>query len=322
MAGQPVVEGHRGGGSALSVRGLLVRLAGIAWVTVAATATAWLIVHLLRPNLFPAEHGTLPARLAHFLDRAFLHFDFGQSQAVGRPMVADMIRRGLPADVSLLVGGLAFGLLAGVLGGLLCALRPRSLSARALNAVAMVAFCAPVYVVGLGLLLLFGSGIAVVNIGFEIPTNYVPFADSPSGWLGALIAPWIVLGLPLAGMCLRVMQGAMVDVEGEDYLRTARAKGLSEWRVLRRHAVPAALGPTATLAGTAMPFLLTNLVLIEKVYSVPGVFQDFTAAIGRADYQLVFGVTAVGALLIGTTTLLFDLFLQWLDPRVRMSAAS
>ena len=306
----------------MTVRGLLLRIVGIAWVTVAATATAWLLVHLLRPNLFADEHGALPVRLWHYLERAFLHFDFGQSRSIGRLQVADMIRRGLPADISLLAGGLAFGLLGGVLGGLLCSLRPRSLPARSLNAAAMVAFCAPVYVVGLGLLLLFGSGIAVIDVGLEIPTNYVAFADSPTGWLGALIVPWIVLGLPLAGMCLRVMQGAMVDVKGEDYVRTARAKGLSEWHVLRRHAVPAALGPTATLAGAAMPFLLTNLVLVERVYSVPGVFADFTLAIGRADYPLVFGVTAVGALLIATTTLLFDLFLQWLDPRVRLSATA
>jgi peptide/nickel transport system permease protein len=301
----------------VSLRYLAIRILGVVWVTIAATATAWLIVHLLRPNLFPEDSGPLLADLWDYLVAAFLHFDFGESQAVGGGDVADVIRTGLPADVALLAGGLLFGLAAGILGGLACARWPRSLLAQVLGVLAMLAFCAPVYVIGLGLLLLFGSKIATVHVGFEIPTYYVELREDPLGWLGAMLTPWIVLGLPLAGMCLRLMQGTMLDVAGEDYIRAARAKGLSEWSVLRHHQLPVALGPTATLAGTAMPFLLTNLVLVEQVYSVPGVFQDFTDSIGTANYALIFGMTAVGAALIATANLVFDVFLTWLDPRVR-----
>jgi peptide/nickel transport system permease protein len=249
-----------------------------------------------------------------------VHFDFGDSRAIGGGDVAAIIRAGLPADVALLAGGLLLGLAGGVLGGLVCARWPRSLLAQVLGVLAMLAFCAPVYVVGLGLLLLLGSKIAIVHVGFEIPTSYVPFSESPLDWAGALITPWIVLALPLAGMCLRVMQSSMLDVAGEDYIRAARAKGLSEWQVLRHHQLPVALGPTATLAGTAMPFLLTNLVLVEQVYSIPGVFQDFTDSIGTANYPLIFGMTAVGAALIATANLAFDLLLSWLDPRVRAAS--
>jgi peptide/nickel transport system permease protein len=296
---------------------LVVRLAGVAAVVVGATASAWLLVHVLRPASFASEHGALPVRLWKFLDRAFLHFDFGMSTGLPRLPVSTLIRQGVPADVSLLAGGLAFGLAAGVGVALLCARRPRGLAARALQTVAMVAFCAPVYVVGLGSLLLFGADIGVLGLGFGIPLDYVPFSENPLGWLGALLAPSIVLGLPLAGMVTRVMLGQIVEIAGEEYVRAARAKGLSERAILRRHIVRPALAPTAMLASAATPLMITNLVLVEQVFSVPGVFRDFTRAIGTANYPLIFGATAVGAVLIGLTTLVFDVLLHRLDPRVR-----
>jgi peptide/nickel transport system permease protein len=303
------------------VRRLAARAVGVVVVVVAATAAAWLLFHLLRPNLFTGESGSLPSRLAHFLERAFLHFDFGVSQRGSRRPVADLIREGLPADVSVLAGGLAIGLVAGVGGGIWCARRPRGLASRLVQTGALVAMCAPVYVVGLMALLFFGEDIGVMPFGVGIPLRYVEFDQSPGGWLGALIVPWIVLGLPLAAMCLRVMLGEMVEVADEDYVRAARAKGLTERAILRRHVAPAALAPTAMLAGAAMPLLLTNLVLIEKVFSVPGVFRDLTDSIGSSNVPLVLGATAVGALLIALTTFLFDVLLVWLDPRVRAGEA-
>jgi peptide/nickel transport system permease protein len=171
-------------------------------------------------------------------------------------------------------------------------------------------------------LLFLGADIGVIPFGIGIPLRYVEFDESPSGWLGALIVPWIVLGLPLAGMCLRTMLGQMVEAGDEDYIRAARAKGLTEWAVLRRHVAPAALAPTAMLASSATPLLITNVVLVEQVFSVPGVFRDLTRSIGTANVPLILGMTAVGALLIAVTTFLFDLFLVWLDPRVRAGEAS
>ena len=114
--------------------------------------------------------------------------------------------------------------------------------------------------------------------------------------------PWIVVGLPLAGMCLRTMLGQMVEVGDEEYVRAARAKGLSERAIRRRHIAPAALAPTAMLAGSAMPVLITNVVLVEQVFSIDGVFRDLTRSIGTANVPLILGMTAVGALLIAVTT--------------------
>jgi peptide/nickel transport system permease protein len=296
------------------VRRLALRLAGVVVVVVLATACAWVLFHVLRPELFRGRGDT--GSLPHYLQRAFLHFDFGRSEQGSRRPVADLIREGLPADVSLLGGGLLVGLVGGVTAGIACARRPRGLVSRAAQALAMLGLCAPVYVVGLLALLLFGQDIGLTGVEV-IPLRYVELGASPTGWLGALIVPWLVLGLPLASMCLRVMLGQMVEAGDEEYVRAAHAKGLTEWVVLRRHVAPAALAPTAMLASAAMPLLLTNAVLVEQVFSVPGVFRDLTRAIGTANTPLILGMTAVGALLIAVTTLLFDLFLMWLDPRVR-----
>jgi peptide/nickel transport system permease protein len=299
------------------VRRLGVRLAGVVVVVVATTACAWLLFHVLRPELFRGSGQSLWG----FLDRAFLHFDFGRSEQGSHRPVADLIREGFPADASLLAGGLVFGVVFGTLGGIVCARRPRGWLSRAAQSGALVAMCAPVYVVGLLSLLFFGQDIGVMPFGAGIPLRYVEFGDSPTGWLGALIVPWIVLGLPLAGTCLRIMLGEMVEVADEDYVRAARAKGLTEWTVLRRHMAPAALAPTAMFASASMPLLITNVVLVEQVFSVPGVFRDLTHSIGTANTTLILGMTAVGALLIATTTFLFDLFLTYLDPRVRAAEA-
>lgn len=302
----------------MSVRRLSFRLGGIAVVTVLATACAFVLFHILRPELFRGrgDIGSLP----HYLDRAFLHFDFGRSEQGSQAPVADLIRQGVPADVSLLAGGLVVGLVLGIGGGILCARRPRGWWSRLVQFLAMAGMCAPVYVVGLMALLFFGADIGITH-GIGIPLRYVEFGDSPSGWLGALIVPWIVLGLPLAGMCLRVMLGQMVEVGDHEYIRAARAKGLRESVVLRKHVAPAALAPTAMLASSSMPLLLTNVVLVEQVFSVPGVFRDLTHSIGTANTPLILGMTAVGAFLIAATTFLFDIFLLWLDPRVRLGEA-
>lgn len=303
----------------MSIRRVSFRLGGIAIVTVLATACAFVLFHVLRPELFRGrgDIGSLP----HYLERAFLHFDFGRSEQGSQTPVADLIRQGVPADVSLLAGGLAVGLLLGIGGGILCARRPRGFWSRMLQFVAMAGMCAPVYVVGLMALLFFGADIGVIPAGIGIPLRYVEFGDSPSGWLGALIVPWFVLGLPLAGMCLRVMLGQMVEAGDQEYVRAARAKGLKESVVLRKHVAPAALAPTAMLASSSMPLLLTNVVLVEQVFSVPGVFADLTHSIGTANTPLILGMTAVGAFLIAITTFLFDIFLLWLDPRVRVGEA-
>lgn len=300
----------------MSAARIAARAGGIVVVVVAATASAWLLFHVLRPSLFAGQDQTLWG----FLDRAFLHFDFGRSQQGSRTPVAELIRSGFPNDVAVLAGGLAFGLATGVSGAIWCARNPRGWASRAVQALAMAGLVAPVYVVGLMSLLIFGEDIGALSLG--IPLHYVDPGESVSGWLKSIIVPWIVVGLPLAGMCLRTMLGQMVEVGDEEFIRAARAKGVSEPVIRRHHIAPAALAPTAMLASSAMPVLITNVVLVEQVFSIDGVFRDLTRSIGTSNVPLILGMTAVGALLIALTGLLFDLLLLWLDPRVRAGAAA
>jgi peptide/nickel transport system permease protein len=299
------------------VRFVGTRVASLVVVVVGVTGLTWLSVNALRPDLRAGDDRIIFVQLADYLQRAFLHFDFGRARTANRE-VATLIREGLPADLNLLVGGIALGLLAGIAGGAYCAARPDRFSARALETLAALFMCAPVYVVGLLGLLLFGAGLGtVLDGGLAIPTSYTSFGESPLRWAGSLLAPCVVLGLPLAGVCLRMMRASMHEVLHEDYLRTAMAKGLPPRTVIRRHAVPSAVAPVFTLTGVTMPIVVTNLVLIEQVFSVPGVFTGMRRGVAAGDFELLFGLTAVAAALVAVSSLMTDLVLAWLDPRVR-----
>ena len=280
------------------------------------TAITWLAIHVLRPEPFAGDERHLLVQLGDYLQRAFLHFDLGNSWERERAPVADKLREGLPADLWLLGGGLAFGVVAGIAAGAYVASAPRSAAARTIETVSMIFLCAPVYVVGLALLLLFGAGIAVLGLGF-IPLRYVPFEESPLRWLGSLIVPWIVLGLPLAAVCERMMNSAMREVMNEEFVRTATAKGLSRSVVLRRHAVPAALAPVFTLAGVTVPVMVTNMVLVELTFSIPGAFQTVRESMLEADFPVVQGTVIAAAFLVAIATLVVDVALAWRDPRTR-----
>ncbi len=297
-------------------RFVIGRLLSVVAVVVLVTAVTWLVFRGLRPEFFAADDRSVFIQLGDYLQRAFLHFDLGNSWENNQPAVADLLREGIVADLWLLGGGLAFGIAAGVTAGAYVASKPRSAAARLIETVAMVFLCAPVYVVGLSALLLFGAGIAVSGIGI-VPLRYVEFGESPVRWLGALIVPWIVLGLPLAAACERMMNSSMREVLHEEFVRTALAKGISRRRMLRRHAVPAAVAPVLTLAGVSVPVMVTNLVLVELTFSVPGVFQNVRDSMADADFPVIQGTVMAAAVLVAVASLVVDVALAWLDPKVR-----
>ena len=146
-----------------------------------------------------------------------------------------------------------------------------------------------------------------------------PISQDVGAWLHSLIVPWIVLGLPLAAVCLRMTRAAMTDVLEEDYLRTALSKGLSSAAVARRHALPAASSPVLTLVGVNMATLVTNTVLIEHAFSIPGLFQGLTQAMSDANFPLLQGMTIVTAAMVVVANLVVDVLQASLDPRVRMA---
>jgi peptide/nickel transport system permease protein len=300
------------------VKFLARRLVGLVAVVVLVTIVTWISIHGLRPEAFQFDERPTLEQLGDYLYQAFIHFELGNSFQRPNPPVSGMLRQGLPADLWLLFGGMAFGLVLGMTAGAYVGSRPRKPLSRAIEAVSMFFLCAPVYVVGLSALLLFGIGIAVTGIGF-IPVKYVPFEESPVRWLGSMIVPWIVVGLPLAAVCERMMNSSLREVLHEEFIRTALSKGISNRRMLRRHAVPAAAAPVLTLAGVSVPVMVTNMVLVELTFSIPGVFQTFRSSMDNEDYPVIQGIVLAAAILVALGSLVVDLALAWLDPKTRAS---
>jgi peptide/nickel transport system permease protein len=295
------------------------RLLSVLAVVVAVTIITFLMLHLLRPEAWQGDPRSTVTQLAEYLKGVFLHLDFGISWEQQRRPVAEHLRQGLPADVSLLAGALVVGTLAGMAGGAVCAARPGTLPARVLETLAAFFICAPVYWVGLMLILTFGDGFGLIQIPFFQTNVYAPLSQDPVQWLRALIVPWLVLGAPLAALCLRMTRASMVDVLDEDYLRTAAAKGLTGTAIVRRHALPAAASPVFTLVGVNMATLVTNMVLVEHAFSIPGLFQGLTEAMENGNFPLLQGITIATAALVVLANLVIDIIHAWLDPRVRLA---
>jgi peptide/nickel transport system permease protein len=300
-----------------SVTRLAGRLVGLVAVVVGVTALTWLAMRVLRPAWFAGDDRTVPAQLVSELDRTFLHFDMGRQWAPPQDRVADVVRRGLPADLSLLLGATAFGVVAGTAAGTYCGARPGTPLARALEGAAAFFIFAPLYVVGLSLVLLFGSDVALVEVGLHIPRSYVPFTEGPLRWAGALLVPCMLVGLPLAALLMRLTRTSVLSVLGEEFVLAAGAKGLSERTVLRRHVLRAAGAPVISAAGMTVNLTITNIVLIEAVFGIPGVFGHLKTAIAYGDFPMLMGITIVGAALIGVANLVADVALERLDPRAR-----
>jgi peptide/nickel transport system permease protein len=300
-----------------SVTRLAGRLVGLVAVVVGVTALTWLAMRVLRPAWFAGDDRTVPAQLVSELDRTFLHFDMGRQWAPPQDRVADVVRRGLPADLSLLLGATAFGVVAGTAAGTYCGARPGTPLARSLEGAAAFFIFAPLYVVGLSLVLLFGSDVALVEVGLHIPRSYVPFTEGPLRWAGALLVPCMLIGLPLAALLMRLTRMSVRSVLGEEFVLAAGAKGLSERTVLRRHVLRAAGAPVISAAGMTVNLTITNIVLIEAVFGIPGVFGHLKTAIAYGDFPMLMGITIVGAALIGVANLVADVALERLDPRAR-----
>ena len=289
------------------------RLVSAILVMVVVAAITWTMLHGLRPESFSPDD-----RLLDYLLDVFLHQDFGRVRGAPRPQIEGLLRESLGPSLWLLGGGVAAGLALGLLGGMIAAARRGTVVARAIEVAAVFALCAPVYWVGLMLLVLFAPVGGAIDAPFDIRDGtYVPFAEDPKQWFDALIVPWLVLGAPLAGMCVRMMRSSTIDVLDEDFIRTARAKGLRGRQVLRRHVLPAGAAPTVSLAGANMALMVTNLVLVERIFNVPGVFRYTTEAMNDGEFEILQALVIVGAFMVVAGNLLVDLALSWLDPRTR-----
>jgi peptide/nickel transport system permease protein len=250
-----------------------------------------------------------------YMKNLALHFDLGYSYQNNVSVRSEIFTR-LPATLSLTAGAVVVWLLIGIPIGVLSAIRPRSLLDRVAMGAALVGISAPVYWLGLVALFLFASDIGRLHL-FGGAGSYVPLTQDPGGWFSSLILPWFVLAAAFAAFYARMVRGNLIEVMGEDYIRTARAKGLAERRVILRHGLRAALTPVVTLAGLDIGILLGGAVLTETVFNIPGVGRFAYDSIVNSDLPAIQGTVLFGAIFIIVANLVVDIAYAFLDPRVR-----
>jgi peptide/nickel transport system permease protein len=274
----------------------------------------------------PGEIASINARLGlnqpllvqywHFFDR-LVHFNLGVSFYTGVP-VATTLRQDLPPTLSVMVGGAVLWLIVGLSAGILSATRARSLVDRLATLGVLVGITFPTFVVGL--LLIFFVYKNLNQAGFHwIQLQYEGPSQSIIGWAGHMILPWITIAAVSAATYTRLIRGALLDTLGEDYIRTARAKGLSERRVLYRHALRSALTPVISQLGVDVGTLAGGAVVTETVFGLGGIGQASLTAINQGDTPVVLGIVLVTALFIVVANIIVDVLYSVLDPRVRLA---
>lgn len=252
-----------------------------------------------------------------YMKSLFLHFDLGYSYSSGAS-VKSLIFGRLPATLSLTLGAALIWLAIGVPVGVLSALRRRSRADRASMGAALVLISAPEYWLGLIALYLFAADIGQVRV-LPGAGAYTGLTADPAKWLGSLVLPWLVLAAGFAAVYARLMRGSMIEVMGQDFIRTARAKGLPERRVVVHHGARAAIGPIVTMLGLDLGVLLGGAVLVETVFQIPGIGRLNYDAITHADFPIIQGTVLLAALFIIVANILVDIAYAYLDPRVRLS---
>lgn len=231
-----------------------------------------------------------------------------------RENVMHRIREGLPRTISLAVGASILMLLGGIALGMLSALRPNSLSDRLINAFAVIGISMPVFWIGALVSYYLGSKAGIIPAG-----GYSMVAeDGVLQWAWHLIGPWVVLSVLFIGIYSRVLRGDLVDSLRSDYVRTARAKGLSERDVVVKHGLRTALIPMITLWGLDVGLILGGgAVLTESVFDLDGVGQYLAESVNKLDVPPVLAITLLGAVVIVVFNAVIDILYAVIDPRIR-----
>jgi peptide/nickel transport system permease protein len=258
---------------------------------------------------------SLPAQYWTFLTNLVLHADLGYSYFSGASVGSLLVDR-LPATISLTLGAIVVWLAVAVPLGVVSAVRRGTWIDKLTTGGALLGISAPVYWLGLVALYLFADDIGQWPL-LPGAGSYVPFTDNPWNWFTALILPWLVLASTFTAVYARLLRGNMIEVLSEDYVRTARAKGLSEQRVVLRHGLRAAATPLVTLAGLDIGLLLGGAVLTETVFGIPGIGRLNYDAITHADYPVIQGTVLLAASFVIVANIVVDVLYAYLDPRVR-----
>ncbi|MBV8962529.1 MAG: ABC transporter permease [Hyphomicrobiales bacterium] len=252
----------------------------------------------------------LPVQLLRWYG-GLLHGDLGRSLLLGQPVVEATFLR-LPVTLALTAYALVVTLLLGLASGIIAALRQNSWVDQAAMVAAMFGISMPSFWLGLLMILLFA-----VHLHWLPTGGYIAFTDDPLGWLRTSTMPAISLALLQAGLLARITRSTMLEVLRQDYVRTARAKGLPRHLVVFKHALSNALIPITTVIGITVSLLISTSVVTETLFSIPGIGQLLTQAVLNRDYPMVQGGLLIVTALLVLVNLIVDIGYALLDPRVR-----
>ncbi|HWK45157.1 MAG TPA: ABC transporter permease [Stellaceae bacterium] len=252
----------------------------------------------------------LPIQLVRWY-AGLIHGDLGRSLLLGQPVVEATFLR-LPVTLALSAYALVMTLLIGLISGILAALKQNSIVDQIAMILAILGISMPSFWLGLVMILLFA-----VHLGWLPTGGYIAFTDDPLGWLRSSTMPAISLALLQAGLLARVTRSTMLEVLRQDYIRTARAKGLPERLVVFKHALVNALIPILTVIGIIIGLLISASVITETVFSIPGIGQLLTQAVLNRDYPMVQGGLLIVTGLVVLINLGVDIGYALLDPRIR-----
>jgi len=243
--------------------------------------------------------------------------DLGES-FLTQERVTTIVARDFPVTASLAAGSAVLWLVMGVGAGVIAARRRGSRTDRVITGLALGFYSMPPFLLGQLLLFFLFFRLYMAGIEFFPPGSYVAFSDSPLQWARFLVLPWLSIALVTAATYSRLTRSAMLDVLEEDYVRTARAKGLTEGRITYRHVLRSSLTPVVSQFGIDLGGLLGGAIVTEVVFGLPGLGREAVQAITTQDLPIVMGVTILSAVLVVAANLGVDLVHALLDPRVRL----
>jgi len=232
--------------------------------------------------------------------------------------VTTVIANAAPITLSLVLGAAVIWLALGVFNGVMSAIHPRSFLDRSLTAFALFFYSMPSFLLGLLLLYFFYFQLTLAGIPIFPPGGYVPLSQGVGPWMDHLILPWLTLALVSAAIYTRLTRGSMLDVLGEDYIRTARSKGIAERRVIARHGLRSALTPVVTQFGIDLGALLGGAVITETVFSMPGLGKASLDALTQQNQPVIIATVLLASTAIVVANIAVDMLYAVLDPRVRL----
>jgi len=245
-----------------------------------------------------------------------LHGNLGYS-FYNSSSVTSLITQRIPVTASLAIGGAILWLALGVMSGVVAATRPRTWADRTVTVGALVFYSLPTFLLGLFFLYFLFFRLHLAGITFFPGSGYVPLTQDPLDWAQHLLLPWFTIALGTAATYSRLTRGSLLDVLGEDYIRTARAKGLRERRVVYRHGLRAAVTPVVTQFGIDLGTLLGGVIIVENIFGLPGLGQLAVQSVIQQDLPVVIGTVILAAAFVVAANIVVDLFYAVLDPRVR-----